>query len=42
VAAFEAAGVEHFTLRFYTGGFAGGPQAFVDQLQFFAREVMAK
>jgi probable F420-dependent oxidoreductase len=40
VAAYVAAGVDHFTLRFYTGGTGGGPQGFIDQLQFFAREVM--
>ena len=42
VATFTAAGVDHFTLRFYTGGIGGGPKGFTDQLEFFAREVMAK
>jgi probable F420-dependent oxidoreductase len=42
VAAYTAAGVDHFTLRFFTSDTGFGPQAFTDQLQFFAREVMAE
>jgi alkanesulfonate monooxygenase SsuD/methylene tetrahydromethanopterin reductase-like flavin-dependent oxidoreductase (luciferase family) len=40
VAAYVAAGVDHFTLRFYTGGSGMGAKGFIDQLEFFAREVM--
>jgi hypothetical protein len=37
---YVAAGVEHFTLRFSTGGHDANVDAYLDQLQRFAREVL--